>query len=260
MPYLILLFGLSFLAMVVFSCKSKEKQLVNKMMPKDLTVEEIRALPKVLSYSKSPCYGFCPHFDMAIHEGGWMIFEGKRHTAHKGVAILKMDETQMNRMVQQYKEADLWSAEEAYGMRIQDLPTTTVQLFETNRKKAVQWRMKEPERLDKLDKQLLAFITEQGWIAPAAETRNPKATKQMEATIENELIIQLRDKLKGVSWVENYRKYGMHLKKPISKLANMYLFVFDTTLIDSEKMLEIVLKDENVARAEFNKQLQPRNR
>jgi len=246
--------------LIVFSCKSKEKAIVQQITQKDLSEEEIRKLPKLLSYSKSPCYGLCPHFDMTVYEGGWTIFEGKRHTATKGIAIMKMEEEQLKTVLQQCNEADVWSADKAYGMRVQDLPTTTLHLYEKERDKAVKWRMRQPERLKKLDKQLMTFLTQQGWLAPIAKPKKEENTNRSETTIDNELIVQLRDKLEGEVWVEKYKKYGMHLKKPISKLANMYLFVFDTELVSSEEMLELILKDEKVARAEFNKQLQSRTR
>ena len=260
MSYLIILLGLSLLAVFVFSCKSKEKALTQQNLQKNLTEEEIRQLPKLLSYSKSPCYGYCPHFDMTVYEGGWTIFEGKRYTATSGTAIFKMSEEQLDTMLQQCHQADIWSAEAAYGMRVQDLPTTTVHVYEKNRDKAVQWRMRHPDRLQQLDKQLMAFVTAQGWVTPRKISKNEAGDKRSEAIIDNELIVQLRDKLDGTNWVEKYAKYGMHLKKPISKLANMYLFIFDTESIGAEEMLEIVLKDENEARAEFNKRLQSRSR
>jgi len=234
--------------------------MAQQAIQKDLTEAEIRQLPKVLEYSKSPCYGFCPHFDMTIYEGGWTIFEGKQHTAKQGIAILKLEKQQLDQMMQQCQEADIWSAEASYGMRIQDLPTTTVHLFEGKKDKTVQWRMRHPERLKQLDGQLMAFITGQGWVAPREEVAKDRASNREEVKIDNELIIQLRDKLEGTVWVEKYKEYGMHLKKPISKLANMYLFVYDTKLISADKMLEIIQADEKVARAEFNKRLQSRTR
>ena len=172
---------------------------------------------------------------------------------------MKMEEEQLKTMLQQCSEADIWSADKAYGMRVQDLPTTTLHLYEKERDKAVKWRMRQPERLKNLDKQLMTFLTQQGWLAPITKPRKENSNRS-ETTIDNELIVQLRDKLEGEVWVEKYKKYGMHLKKPISKLANMYLFVFDTELVGSEEMLELILKDEKVARAEFNKQLQSRTR
>lgn len=260
MSNLLILVGIVVVAVVAFSCKSKEKAMVQQAVKKELTAEEIRQLPKILEYSKSPCYGFCPHFNMTVYEGGWAIFEGKRHTAKQGIAIVQLDKMQVEEMMQQCQQADLWSAEASYGMRIQDLPTTTVHLFEGGKEKTVQWRMRHPERLKRLDGQLMELVTKQGWVTPVDVAKDRAERNRQEVKIDNELIIQLRDKLEGTVWVEKYKEYGMHLKKPISKLANMYLFIYDTKLISADKMLKIIQADEKVARAEFNKRLESRTR
>jgi len=102
--------------------------------------------------------------------------------------------------------------------------------------------------------------TKQGWVAPRETAKDRDNSDRKEVRIDNELIIQLRDKLDGTTWAEKYKEYGLHLKKPISKLANMYLFTYDTLLIDADEIMELVQKDEKVARAEFNKRLQSRTR
>ena len=264
MSNLFLLLIVFLVVVVAFSCKTKQKavvqQAVQQAVQKDLTEEEIRQLPKLLKFSKSPCYGLCPHFDMTIYEGGWAIFEGKRHTAKKGVAVLKMDKEQLDQMIQQCQQANIWSAESSYGMLVQDLPTTTLHLFEGGKDKSVQWRMRHPERLKQLDKQLMGFVTGQGWVATREKVAKDRSANRKEVKIDNELIIQLRDKMDGTVWVEKYKDYGLHMKKPISRLANMYLFVFDTTLITADKMMELMQQDKQVGRVEFNKRLESRTR
>ena len=258
---LLILTVVLFIAIVVFSCKSKKQAIaVQEVVEKNLSEEEIRQLPKLLEYSKSPCYGLCPHFNMSIYEGGWTIFEGKRYTKKTGIAIMKLSAEQLDTMMQQCNQADIWSAETSYGMRIQDLPTTTVKLFQEQKEKSVQWRMRQPERLKKLDHQLMEFITNQGWVAPRETAKNRDKSERKEIIIDTELIIQLRDKLDGATWAEKYKEYGLHVKKPISKLANMYLFTYDNLLIDADEIMELIQKDEKVARAEFNKRLQSRTR
>jgi len=141
---LLILLVVLFIASVAFSCKSKKRAIAaQEVVEKNLTEEEIRQLPKLLEYSKSPCYGFCPHFNMSVYEGGWTIFEGKRYTEKAGIAIMKLSKGQLDTMMMQCAQADIWSADKSYGMRIQDLPTTTVQLFQDGKDKSVQWRMRQ---------------------------------------------------------------------------------------------------------------------
>ena len=261
MSYIFALLGLVLVATVTFSCKTKQKAQVSEVIKKNLTAAEIQQLPKLLEYSKSPCYGTCPHFTMTVYQDGWTVFEGKRFTEKEGIATLQLNPEQLQTLLDHCKAADIWSTEKAYGMRIQDLPTTTVHLYEGDREKSVQWKMRQPDRLKTLDGQLMQLVTDQGWVAKRERSKDRSKKEAMpDITIDNELIVQIRDKIEGTDWALTYKEYGMQLKKPISKMANMYLFTFDTKTIASEKMLELVSADKNVARVEFNKRMQQRTR
>ena len=263
MSYILTLVGISLIALLAFSCKSKQKaitQQAQQVVQKDLTAAQIRELPKVLDYSKSPCYGTCPHFTMSVYEGGWTIFEGKQHTAKEGTSIIQLSAEQLAMLKQQCQTADLWSLEKSYGDRIMDLPTTTVHFFDDKGDKTVQWKMRHPEQLKTLDSQLMELVIAKGWVQKRKTAKERSQQETPEVVIDNELIIQIRDKMDATEWANKYKEYGLQLKKPISRSANMHLFIFDTSLIDSDKMMGIVLADKQVARAEFNKRLQQRTR
>ena len=250
--------SLTVLLLVLFlSCKSKQKvQLVKEV----LTEAEIKELPKILSYSKSACYGYCPVFKMVIYQDGWTIFEGKQHTAKEGMAIVQLNPDTLKTLLQHCQAADIWSCEKAYGMRIQDLPVTTVHIYEAQKDKSVQWKMRQPQRLKTLDNQLMELVANQGWVAPRENKKTSKREAMPDVKIANEIIVQFKNDLDAIEWTQAYQQYGMNLKKPISKIAHMHLFIFDSKSIDSEKMLALIKADEQVENAEFNKRMQSRTR
>jgi len=258
--------GLSLIVLLAFSCKSKQKAITQQeaiaqpIVQKELTAAQIRDLPKILDYSKSPCYGMCPHFTMSVYEGGWTIFEGKQHTAKEGTSIIQLTAAQLSTLIQQCKTADLWSCEKSYGDRIMDLPTTTVHFFEGKRDKSVQWKMRHPEQLKTLDSQLMELVYAQAWVKKRTTAKDRSQQEVPEVIIDNELIVQIKDKMEATEWAAKYKEYDLQLKKPISRSANMHLFIFDTKLVDSEKMMEMILADKQVSRVEFNKRLQQRTR
>lgn len=259
MSYIFPIVGI-LLILLTSSCKSKQKAQAVSSIKKALTEQEVRSLPKIMEYSKSPCYGQCPTFKMTVYQNGWTIFEGKRFTLVEDTLLMQLTPTQLSTLTQQCKTADIWTAEKSYGMRIQDLPTTTVHMYEEGKDKAIQWRMRQPERLKTFDKQMMGFIIEQGWVAPRKGADKRKREVLPDVVIDNELIIQIEDTIEATDWALQYKEYGMQLKKPISKLANMYLFVFDTKAIDSKKMLILMKEDKSVKRVEFNKRMQQRTR
>ncbi len=258
--YILPLIGI-LLALLAFSCKSKEKiQAAPSIIKKELTEQEVRSLPKIVAYSKSPCYGHCPSFKMTVYQDGWTIFEGKRYTIVEDTVLIQLTPTQLATLMEQCETADIWTAEKSYGMRIQDLPTTTLHLYEAEKDKKIRWRTRQPERLKTLDRQMMQFIIDQGWVAPRKKSDKRKREVVPDVIIDNELIVQLDETIGATAWALQYKEYGMQLKKPISKLANMYLFIFDTSTLDSKKMLALMKEDEKVKRVEFNKRMQQRTR
>lgn len=248
------------LILLTFSCKSKQKAQATSVIKKELTEQEVRTLPKIIEYSKSPCYGRCPTFKMTVYQDGWTIFEGKRFTIVEDTLVMQLTPAQLATLTEQCDKADFWTAEKSYGMRIQDLPTTTVHLYEEGKDKTIQWRARQPERLKNFDKQMMGFVIEQGWVAPRKRSDKRKREVLPDVIIDNELIIQIEDTKEATEWALQYKEYGMQLKKPISKLANMYLFTFDVNTIDSKKMLALMKEDKTVKRVEFNKRMQKRTR
>ena len=260
MSYILPLVGV-LLALFAFSCKSNQKaQLAPSIIKKELTEQEIRSLPKIIEFSKSPCYGRCPSFKMTVYQDGWTIFEGKSNTLVEDTVLIQLTPAQLDTLQQQCATADIWTAEKSYGMRIQDLPSTTLHLYEADKDKKITWKARQPERLKTLNKQVMQLIIDQGWVAPRKRSNKRKGEGAPDVIIDNELIIQIDDTVDASEWALRYKEYDLQLKKPISKLANMYLFIFNTATIDSKEMLALMKEDEKVKRVEFNKRMQKRTR
>jgi len=83
-------------------------------------------------------------------------------------------------------------------------------------------------------------------------------TIQQDSSLSNELIIQFKEVVDVENWVLSYKKYGLALKKPLSKAAKIYLFVFDNTIVTKEQALKLFDKDKAVKAVELNKKIQAR--
>jgi hypothetical protein len=230
-----------------------------KTSKKVLSEQEIEALPKMVTFAKSACRGRCPHFELNIYEGGHMTFEGKRFTKQKGKVFDKLSEKELLKLKQDCAAADIWDFRSEYGMRIMDLPTITIHLFEKDRDKNIKWRMKPPTPLATLDAELMKIIYDRDWIEKSI-LMEKKASKMPEGILGNEMIVQFNKQIDVQKWCERYKRYDVSVKRTISKTTPIYLMVFDVARMSPNKMLAIIKKDKDVVKAEFNKKISPRTR
>lgn len=243
------------------SCKSSKKTLVPTVQEavKPLTQTDIQALPKVLEFSKSACRGTCPYFNLTVYQDGHLVFEGKRHTLQEGIATDKLTKEEFAQLQMHCEAADLWNRQPAYGMNVMDIPTTTVHFYEGGKDKEVKWRLRAPEQLPTLSNQIMELIYARNWVE-RNDRNKEKGIKLPAQAIENEVIIQFKEKIDAEAWCKQYERYGLLSKKALSTTTPIYLMSFDTGKMAPDKMLEIINNDEKVATAEFNKRMGTRGR
>lgn len=224
---------------------------------KVLTQEEVTALPKVLEYSKGGCKGRCPIFDLTVYENGWMIFNGKMWTKQEGEATGQLTKEEFALLQADCQKADVWSKEGEYGMNIMDAPTTTIHLYEKNRDKQVQWRIRAPESLPTLSNKIMKIITDRGWIEGL---KKDTAARLPAGAITDEIIVQFAEKLDAKQWCTQYALYGLHVKRTLSTMTPLYLLKFDAERTPPKKMLAIIKRSKKVTSAEFNKRMNTSSR
>jgi len=210
-----------------------------------------------LVYSKGGCKGRCPIFDLTVYENGWMIFDGKMWTKQEGKATAQLTKEEFALLQTDCEKADLWSKEAFYGMNIMDAPTTTIHLFEKEREKEVKWRIRAPKALPDLSEKIMKIIMDKGWIEKPKMEMQPNKPR---SAIDNELIIQFKAPVDARKWCTKYASYGMKVKRTLSTLTPLYLMTFNSAKIRPTEMLQIVKKNDQVANAEFNKQMESRSR
>ena len=80
----ILLISLAFLAFT--ACKKKGVNTSDNVVVEEVKVDEL----KLITFSKTPCYGQCPTYTATITPQGEVAFEGRRFTPVEGVHEFKM--------------------------------------------------------------------------------------------------------------------------------------------------------------------------
>lgn len=75
---------------------------------------------------------------------------------------------------------------------------------------------------------------------------------KVEELVDNEIVAQLKGKVKPEQVIGAYQKYKIKTIKMVEKSTNSWLFSFDNNLITPEEMLFIMQNSQFVSSARFN--------
>ena len=80
-----------------------------------------------------------------------------------------------------------------------------------------------------------------------------------QVVIENEILAELKEGVVPRQLVRAFAPYKLQMKEAVSQPTNLWLFTYDTELIEPAKMIELVKASELVKMAEFNKRVKLRD-
>ena len=207
-------------------------------------------MDKVIEMTKGPCYGRCPVFTLTIYDNGIVSYKGERYTDRLGTYVKKLEKGEMERLLREFKNANIWQYKDAYRGRIPDMQSVSITYYEGSKKKTVTGKEIRPNPVKWLES-LLDQVAQSnvGWIlkeAPAESTPD--------YLIANELVVELAENVDPEEWAKSYVQADMLLEKRLNE-TEFWIFSFDDGLIMPDVMLEQVRMDEDVISAEFNKQI-----
>ena len=207
-------------------------------------------MDKVIEMTKGPCYGRCPVFTLTIYENGIVSYKGERYTDRLGTYVKKLEKGEMERLLREFKNANIWQYKDAYRGRIPDMQSVSITYYEGSKKKTVTGKEIRPNPVKWLES-LLDQVAQSnvGWILKEAP-----AESAPDYLIANELVVELAENVDPEEWAKSYVQADMLLEKRLNE-TEFWIFSFDDGLISPEVMLEQVRTDKDVISAEFNKQI-----
>ncbi|MCO6487962.1 MAG: hypothetical protein J5I98_06065 [Phaeodactylibacter sp.] len=210
----------------------------------------LSSMDKVIEMTKGPCYGRCPVFTLTIYEKGIVSYKGERYTDRLGTYVKKLEKDEMERLLREFKNANLWQYKDAYRGRIPDMQSVSITFYEGSRKKTVTGKEIRPNSVKWLES-LLDQVAQSntGWIQKEAPDDNVP-----DYLIPNELVVELAEGIDPEEWAKSYVQADMLVEKRLND-TEYWIFSFDDGLVTPDVMIEQVRMDKDVVSAEFNKQL-----
>jgi len=210
---------------------------------------ELSRLDPVIEMSKGPCYGRCPVFTLTVYENGIASYEGERYTDRLGTYVKKLEKGEMQRLLGEFKRANIWQFRDSYRGRIPDMQSVTITYREGGKKKSVTGKEIRPNAIKWLETQLDRIAQSEGWILKEAPQDNVP-----DYLIPDELLVELEQGIDPEDWAKKYSQADMLFERPLND-SGYWVFSYNDELMTPEQMLEQVRTDPEVISAEFNKRI-----
>lgn len=226
-----------------------------KHIPMKEKETEVTQISKLISLSKSSCFGKCPVYKLTIYNDGLAILESKVNMEKLGVFHMKLNEDQLSRLNKKIKNIDWNNSKPFYMKNIPDLPTSTLIFY----KEDTTWHKVESNsvmnsELESLHSDLGEYANLKTWIQALKE----KEINSLDA-IKNELQIDMDTTFDHSHLEKMFSAYNFKVKDRISQYMNFYLYTYDTNKITPAEMVVLARRVKGVRLVSFNKKLQPRD-
>jgi Domain of unknown function (DUF6438) len=130
--------------------------------------------PAVISLERTPCFGTCPAYQVAIHEDGTVVFVGMRFVDEIGIRIGEIDAVAS--LLEEITEAGFFEWDDEYlEMRVTDLPYVYVSALGDEGHKRISHYLGDgnaPEALTEIEDKIDSAVDVSQWIGDGGQGLN----------------------------------------------------------------------------------------
>ena len=118
----------------------------------------------LITMERTPCFGMCPSYSLAIYGNGTVRYEGFAFVAVTGVRTDQISDEKIRELVQEFYKVDYFSLQDRYEDPSTDLPSTTTSIAVAGMRKSVYRYGFGPEDLIQLENKIDAIAGTERWI------------------------------------------------------------------------------------------------
>ena len=222
------------LSLLFFQCSTKQLSVSN---PSD----------KLVEMSKSPCFGYCPTYDLIVYQNGMMKLNAKQNMKNNGVFTMQLSKTELRAFKKELESLKLETYKDEYKEAIADAPSTRITYYGIEIKKSIYTNFNFPEPLQKWITKLDAMATDERWL-PYSDNRT-----------NHEYIVQLKASKTLHDFLVRYKEQEMVPIRKLDPVSGQYWLVAVKLLPDQkDKFLTLIKKDVDIISAQVNKAVEMR--
>lgn len=121
--------------------------------------------PKMFGFEKTPCFGECPTYQVAIHESGKAVWMGKANVDKKGEWVATVGPKKMDYLKNEARKANYMSLNEKYPVegQVADAPITITYVRDGDKEKVIKNTFGGPDALVSFEEALNKVISALAW-------------------------------------------------------------------------------------------------
>lgn len=222
------------LSLSVSQCNTKHLSLAN-------------STDKLVEMSKSPCFGYCPTYDLTIFQNGTMKLNAKQNMKKSGVFIMQLSKNELKKLKKELLDLKLDSYLDEYKEAIADAPSTRITYYGDNVKKSIFTNFNYPEPLQQFAVKLDTLATNNSWEV------------YTDHRISQEYIVHLKESKTLHDFLVRFKEQELIPVKRLDPVTGQYWLVSARILPDQkDKFLSLLKKDMDVQSAQLNKAVEMR--
>ena len=118
----------------------------------------------VITLERTPCFGFCPSYHVAVYGNGTLVYEGRDFVEVNGGQRSEIPHSNVQELVDEFYEVGFFSLRDKYAAQITDLPSQTTSITIDGTTKTVYRNGFEPERLAMLEDMIDKVAGTEKWV------------------------------------------------------------------------------------------------
>jgi hypothetical protein len=117
-----------------------------------------------ISLERTPCFGFCPDYTVAVFGNGTVVYEGRNFVAVEGVQKGQITQDDVRDLVDEFYSTGFFNMRDRYEQSVTDLPSQTTTITIDGNTKSVYRYGSEPERLAMLEDRIDEIAQTEKWV------------------------------------------------------------------------------------------------
>lgn len=202
---------------------------------------------KLIEMSKSPCFGYCPTYDLTIHQDGLMKLNAKQNMKVNGILTKKLDKKKLADLKKQLEKLKLAEYKDEYKEPVADAPSTKIIYYNGQIIKSIYTNFQYPAPLQKFSDYLDSLTLEEGWI------------HFTDVRLNQEYILLLQEGKVLYDVIKKYESYELVPVKKLDQASGQY-WLMSAKVSESDKniLLSKLKSDPFIKTAQFNKEVEIR--
>ncbi len=115
------------------------------------------------SLERTPCFGTCKAYRVAIYPDGQAVYEGKEHVARMGQHKAKLSKKELKELTALFEQYRIFNFKDTYESAMSDLPTTYLHYSHGGQTKDITDYDRAPRELRELEKAFDQLIESYEW-------------------------------------------------------------------------------------------------